>query len=111
MTSCIGCAIVSVQRIIYLMENKEALKGMLHPSELQVMKGDHLAGIIAAKEAFFKALGESPPRWLDVEATREKNGRPRFTLSPDLSQRISKCDMSISHDGDYTVAFVMLELQ
>lgn len=110
MTQRIGCDIVSVQRIIYLMENKEALKRMLHPSELRIMKGDHLAGIIAAKEAFFKALGESPPRWLDVEVKQERNSRPCFIFDSDLKQKIHQCDLSISHDGDYAVACVLVEL-
>lgn len=65
----------------------------------------HLAGMFAAKEAFFKALGRKAD-WHEVWIEYEPNGKPllRSTLCS-ASQRL---EVSISHAGDYTVALVVL---
>jgi len=71
----------------------------------------------AAKEAFVKALGtgfSNGISWKDIEIKREKGQRPFFNISGvalTLMNRhgIKKCHLSISHEGDYAVAQVILE--
>lgn len=60
------------------------------------------AGIFAAKEAYFKALGtglQLPLTALSV--LHDDKGKPYFDGKP-------QARLSISHDGDYAVATVLL---
>ena len=107
-----GIDLVHVAQIKKMVGNEAALKRLLHRTELHnpgTNRVEHIAGIVAAKEAFFKALG-SVPRWLDVEIVYEKNGKPRLKYSGILKQKIKEADVSISHDKDYAVASVVLIL-
>ena len=63
----------------------------------------HLAGRFAAKEAVFKALGDSELTWQDVEILNDKEGRPVCRI---LNGRTKKIDVyvSISHVKTYAVA-------
>jgi holo-[acyl-carrier protein] synthase len=69
----------------------------------------HLAARFAAKEAFFKALGikSGIRRFKDVSVSNDPNGAPKLKVNGlDDSKRIH---LSISHDGDYSVAEVIVE--
>lgn len=79
-----------------------------HPSELENEDPAHLAGILAAKEAFFKAINH-PVEWLHVEVKYEGTGRPMLSFSDSLTQDFSDCDLSIAHDGEYAIAQVILD--
>ncbi len=73
-----------------------------------------LAGRFAAKEAFIKALGGSHGlSWRDIETGSRGNGIPCFKLDilrfKQLSQPF-KAHLSISHDGDYAIAYCVLEV-
>lgn len=78
----------------------------------------HLAARFAAKEAFLKALGlglREGLSWHDVEVVRDRLGKPSLHLSGRaaeiLAERgIATAHLSYSHDGDYAVATVVLEL-
>jgi holo-[acyl-carrier protein] synthase len=78
----------------------------------------HLAARFAAKEAFLKALGlglRDGLSWHDVEVVRDRLGKPSLHLSGRaaeiLAERgIATAHLSYSHDGDYAVATVVLEL-
>lgn len=98
----VGTDIVHIPRVERLMRSEAALRRMFHPSELG--SAEHLAGIIAAKEAYFKALG-TKPRFLAIEVGHEKSGRPLLKTG----MRHAACDLSISHDKDYAIAVVALE--
>ena len=66
---------------------------------------ESLAGIFAAKEAFFKALGEKKD-WLDVWIEKLPSGQPQIKsvyLKPE-----QKALVSISHSGDYATAIVTI---
>lgn len=101
----IGTDIVYIPRIKKLITNKSFLEKIFHPSELKNLKPEHLAGILAAKEAFFKAINQKP-RWLDIEIAYENTGRPKIALSNKLKSKIKNCDISISHDKGYAIALV-----
>lgn len=64
----------------------------------------HLAARFAAKEAFLKALGKGF-NFTDIEVLNNPNGKPELR-TPDSKFRTH---LTISHDGDYCVAHVMLE--
>ena len=74
-----------------------------------------LAGRFAAKEAVIKALGgESGIEWHGIEVGKETSGKPLILLHGQtaqlaLSAGVRKLHVSISHDGDVAVAFVVAE--
>ena len=75
-----------------------------------------MAGIFAAKEAFFKALGTGfrQGKWTDVEVVHDSYGAPFLQLSGVHArlavQRSAHVPaLSISHDGAYAIAQVVWE--
>ncbi|MBI4089727.1 MAG: 4'-phosphopantetheinyl transferase superfamily protein [Candidatus Levybacteria bacterium] len=66
---------------------------------------ESLAGVFAAKEAFFKAIGKKEG-WLDVWIEKNKDGKPQ--LYSTLIKNNEKVEISISHAGDYAVAVVTI---
>jgi holo-[acyl-carrier protein] synthase len=75
------------------------------------------AARFAAKEAFVKALGIGIRRgvhWRDVEVQRGPLGRPVLRLNGKAAEicrkeRIEGHFLSLTHDGDYSGAVVILE--
>ncbi len=75
------------------------------------------AARFAAREAFVKALGTGfgrnvAPR--DIGVKRGYRGKPALSLSSRAeklleSRGVQRCHLSISHDGDYAMAIVILE--
>lgn len=81
----------------------------------------HLAGHYAAKEAMIKALDSSHlyrpallPKidYREIEVIHDPQGRPSFHFSGKIRQLMADLQatpfLSISHDGDYAVAQVIL---
>jgi holo-[acyl-carrier protein] synthase len=66
---------------------------------------ESLAGIFASKEAFFKALSVKD-EWQNVWIEKNKFGQP--IISSNLLDKHQKAQVSISHDGDYAVAVVVI---
>lgn len=77
----------------------------------------HFAARFAAKEAFVKALGIGIRRgvhWRDIEVRRGPLGRPVLRLTGRAreilrGEKIEGISLSLSHDGDYSAATVVLE--
>ena|SRR3989344_5204202 len=96
--------------IVYLPEFEDKLKSfplekVFLPTELtQNKKTESLAGIFAAKEAFFKAIGKKED-WLNVWVEKDKNGKPE--LKSVLLDENQKAEVSISHAGEYVIAIVI----
>ena len=67
---------------------------------------ESLAGVFAAKEAFMKALGRKID-WLEVWLEKQASGKP--TLSSTQLSKDRQVEVSVSHDGDYAVACVVIE--
>lgn len=108
----IGIDIVHIPRMAALtsIAKATALERMFHKVELTNKDPSHLAGILAVKESVFKALGK-PPCWLDVTVESSASGKPAVSISPACkhASKASIVDVSISHDGDYAIAMVLLE--
>lgn len=74
-----------------------------------------LAGRFAAKEAVIKALSGNPAiEWHGIEVGKESSGKPVIwlhgtTAKLALQLGVRKFHVSISHDGDNAVAFVVAE--
>lgn len=68
----------------------------------------HLAARFAAKEAFIKALGKVV-KFGDIEVFNNQDGKPYLSLQPSAFCRNFKIHLSLSHDGDYCIAQVILE--
>jgi len=70
-----------------------------------------LAARFAAKEAFFKASRLSVVPWKDIEVMNSDEGRP-FLLLHGLAREhheTSRIHLSLSHDGEYAAAQVIIE--
>lgn len=115
----IGCDIVLTHRIEQFLErNGDIGKSLiLTTSEMNIVDIQSIAGIFAAKEAFLKALGIGFTRGLkrltEIEVIKENDGQPRiktYGLIHIIKQekKISNIHLSISHDGLYAIAFVVL---
>lgn len=85
-------------------------------------KAEHLAGRWAAKEAFIKAWGQSmysqPPvmapeavDFSEIEVLPDAYGRVTIRLRGAVLEAFGgqpRCSLSISHDGDYATATLLL---
>lgn len=98
--------------IVYLPEfrtkmKKLTLEKVFSAFELsQNVTSESLAGIFAAKEAFFKAIGRKED-WLSVWIEKDKFGKPK--LKSLLLEAEQKAQVSISHAGDCAIAIVMIK--
>lgn len=71
----------------------------------QDVGAEHLAGIFAAKEAFFKATQLSMKEWSEIEVTREHGGKPRLVYDADkVPVKVLSLDVSITHTREYAMA-------
>ncbi len=114
----IGIDLVKIRRIETFMERfgDRALSRFLTPEEmLLVRRASTAAGFWAAKEACSKALGcgiSSECGFLDIKIAKDSRGKPLISLSDAVRERfnVRSLSLSITHDGDYAIAVVALEL-
>ena len=112
----IGIDIVEVKRLTDVIQRwgERAKKRMFTSKELKYAhmrkKGEfiHLAGRFAAKEAVVKSLGQ-PTSFLEVEISKEENGRPYVTLKGRTKEtarkmRVKEILITLSHTTTYAVA-------
>jgi holo-[acyl-carrier protein] synthase len=76
---------------------------------------EFLAGRFAAKEALYKAAGAANFGFQDATILNDDKGRPYLAQSRVCFETIgldsrTAAHISISHERDYAVAFVVLEL-
>lgn len=112
----IGIDIVKISRISRLLEKERFLSRVFSSDEIEYfkangMKVETIAGSFAAKEAVSKALGTGIGKlsFKDIEISRDKNGKPKCTLSENglkiaCSLGFSNALISISHEKEYAVA-------
>ena len=85
-------------------------KGELAYCEIRRFSEQHLAARFAAKEAFIKALGRGVVS-KEIDGTNNSDGRPYILLNSKSPIQNSELltHLSLSHDGDYCIAQVILE--
>lgn len=120
----IGIDLVSIPRIERLLRNwGERFKKRVFSqeeidnSQLYKRRSERFAANFAVKEAFFKAVGKGSKgniRMLDVVVLRDEYGKPHVNLHGNARRiaemaGIHSVHVSISHDGDYATAVVILE--
>lgn len=99
----IGTDIVKIDRIEKSIKSESFLNKIYSEKERDYCKGvNHYAGIFAAKEAYFKAIGTGIKMPMcKVEVLHTENGKPYIN-------NVANSDVSISHDGEYAIATVIL---
>ena len=112
----IGIDIVSISRIEEMIDRfgQKALNRFLTENEIKIAKKpETIAGFWAAKEAFSKAIGTGIGKevsFLDIEISKTKKGQPLININEDIKKKfnISKISLSITHDGGFAIAAVMI---
>lgn len=99
----IGTDIVLISRIEKSLERESFKNWVFTQGEIDhCKKSESFAGIFAAKEAYLKARGTGIDCKLNtIEICYDENGKPSIA-------GVEKSDVSISHDGDYAIATVIL---
>lgn len=119
----VGVDIVSVQRLREVVERWESrfLQRVFSSTEIDYCLGRKdpypcLSARFATKEAMIKALGGRIDINLkDIEVTHAESGKPVITpgirLKKCLEKKgIKRIHLSMSHERDYSIAIVILEL-
>ncbi len=122
----VGIDLVRIERIRQSIERwgERFERRVFTPTESEVCSARRnraacLAMRFAAKEAFVKALGigmRAPVLWVDVEVRNNALGRPEIFLSERALRHcealgIRSWHLSLTDDGDYGAAVVVLEKQ
>ena len=122
MITGIGVDLVENRRLLPWLSQPQVLERYFTTHEIKdVQTSAHpeasLAARFAAKEAFGKALGSGlrglPLR--DIEVQRGADGKPFLVLAGKAAevlkrQKIAHVHLSLSHEKEYAVAFVVMEL-
>ncbi|MEO5651485.1 MAG: holo-ACP synthase [Marmoricola sp.] len=111
----VGTDLVEVARLAEALERTPTLRARLFTPAEAVLPLDSLAARFAAKEALSKAL--SAPgglSWQDAEVVLAESGRPSFVLRGTVAAvatglGVDRVQLSLSHDGGFALAFVVLE--
>lgn len=103
----IGTDLVHIPEFQKRLDESGGVEKVFTDAELaQNPKLESLAGIFAAKEAFMKAIGRKVD-WHNVWIEKKDSGQPMLASTMVTSKQ--KVQISISHDGDYAIAMVLLE--
>ncbi|NEV49291.1 holo-[acyl-carrier-protein] synthase [Wolbachia pipientis] len=114
----IGTDIVYIPRVLRILQKygEKFLNRIYTEKEIELsrkynsqeMRARYFAKRFAAKEAFVKARGTGFSQGIimkDIEIYSGVKGKPYLTVSKDF---ISKIHLSLSDDGDYATAFVII---
>ena len=112
----IGIDLVVIKRVENLI-NKFGVNKLkfLNEDEKYTTNPSTIAGIYASKEAFSKALGSGIGEnfsFKDISIIKNNTGKPIIKInSPILKTKITNCDVSITHDGGFAIAAVVLKFK
>ena len=111
----IGTDIIKIDRIKKLIEDKKFLNKIFTDKEIEYCNSHrnpqiHFSGKYAAKEAVKKALLSNKIKesilMKEIEVLNKRDKSPYIILN---NSNDIKCNVSISHDGDYAIAFVIID--
>ena len=107
MTLRVGCDIVSISTFQErLNETGDLLPDRIfHPSERTGASAETLAGLFAAKESVFKALGMTAGAWQQLCIDHDTTGAPVVCFM-EPKPWVKEITLSISHNDDYAFAVV-----
>lgn len=119
----IGCDLVRVERIRRLLDtNERFVTKVFTPTEIlycssKADPAQSFAVRFAAKEALMKALGTGWSEgisWQEIEVVAKENGRPELKLSGHTKSLLERrgafrIQVSLSHEKEFALAFVVLE--
>jgi holo-[acyl-carrier protein] synthase len=113
----IGTDIISINRIERSLDKfgEKFKEKFLTQSERKLAsKPERIAGFWAAKEAISKALGcgiGSQLAFHDIIIVKDNQGAPSFRLSEEAQNlhQIKDSSLSISHDGGFAIAVVVID--
>jgi holo-[acyl-carrier protein] synthase len=111
----VGVDIVDIARFTRALERTPKLSERLFTEAERTLPVASLAGRFAAKEALIKAFGGSGSMtWHEMSVVKDELGKPSFELSGAAaemasSKGVSSVQLSISHDANAAVAFVVAE--
>lgn len=119
----IGIDLVSIKRIESLVKKYDMvfLKKILNDDEISLVTNNkafnihRIAGFFATKEALSKALGcgiGKDLRFCDICIYKNDKGAPNIYLDSALIKKfnIKDIQLSISHDRDYAISVVQVDL-
>ncbi len=107
----IGIDIVEVKRIERLIKDKDFLRRVYTPGEIQYCKpkrnrAQHFAVRFASKEAVWKALGQNKIALRDISVVNKASGKPEAVVQGKVRKNI---DISLSHTDNYAVAVAIVK--
>lgn len=119
----IGTDIAENSRFLHLVKKEGFIDRFFNKEEQAVFQNEqklceHYASRFAAKEAFSKALGTGIVGFglKEITVLKDQKGKPYFCFSDALSEKIRglagenfKVHLSISHEKEYSVSFVVIE--
>ena len=111
----IGVDLVDVARFETAITNTPKLKDRLFTDGEKSLNSYSLAARFAAKEALMKAVGKAQGlSFQEVQIVKDEFGKPSFELSGSsektvLDKGISSLHLSLSHDGQMAIAYVIAE--
>ncbi len=99
----VGNDILKISRIEKAVQKEHFKKSVFTDYEIKHCKSaESYAGIFCAKEAYFKALGTGIDKKLNkIEIRHDEKGKPYV-------KDVENCDLSISHDGEYAIATIIM---
>ena len=110
----IGIDIVEISRVEKFIKKygQKGLDRFLTKKEQSLISSPHsIAGYWAAKEAFSKAIGTGIGKncsFLDIEILKNEKNKPYFSPETLNKFNLKKADVSISHDGGFAIAAVIV---
>lgn len=113
----IGIDLIKTSRMDRLIKRfgEKALLRFLSPEEIKLVKNNKTAsGFWATKEAVSKALGVGIGKecaFEDIKIYKTHKGAPKLELSQKLIENFNIIDTSVSitHDGEYAIAVVVIQ--
>lgn len=121
----IGCDIVKVSRFVKWVENDSLIKRFFNKNEMMTVetsslqrKCEYYAVRFAAKESFSKALGTGLKGFelTDIYIEKDADGKPVMRVIGNAAVELEKnCGkdakiyVSLSHEKEYAVAYVIIE--
>ena len=108
----VGTDLVDVARFEESLARTPTLRSRLFTPAEAGLPEESLAARFAAQEALAKALGAPGGlSWQDAEVVTDQDGKPAFALTGAVAALVGehRVHLSLSHDGGFALAFVVLE--